>query len=408
MTAFVLAVTIGSAFATGSSDDNSAKTVSLRVSTYYTTVARAKGYPGVVEAFQEANPGVEVDLWATNTGYHDAIRTQFSAGEAPDVVGTTHDRFMDYARNGMLMDMTDVFYENGLDASLYGLCAGWGKFGDKIYGIADSPAPIEWYYNVDIFEKLGLSEPKNLDELIDVSKTIADAGYIPVMWGAQDTWTGTAVLGMITAQIMGLDPVNAAVESGDWDLQGLRDALAIVEDFRDSGVIDPSMTGVSYESSIDLFIKGKVAMFPMGSWVISNFEAAKPADFRYSSFDEPVLFTDKPFAPWSASGGQVFVIPKNTENKDAAVAFLLHMFSDESQISIAQEGNMLSSSSAANGMWNQDIYKIALAHLKETTKDSGMLVDYLPSRIRDGLGAGIRSLINGETTADEIVSNLAP
>lgn len=402
----LILICTGLIFAAGSKEGDTIDEVTLRVATYHTVTDRAKGLPSVIEKYEEMNPHISIDLWATATGYHEAIRTQFSAGEAPDITGTTHDRFLDYAAKGLLFDLTDMFYQNGLDKSLYGLCVGWGGVGDKIYGIAGGPAPIEWFYNVEIFEELGLSEPTTKEEMMEISKTIKEAGYIPLLWGAQDTWTGLAVLGMLTAQTMGLDPVNSAIKSNEWQLEELRESLEIIKEFKESGVIDTDMTGIGYDGSVEMFVNGKVAMFPMGSWVISNFESTKPAGFQYSSFTKPVLFTDNPYALWSASGGQLWTIPKDSEYTDEAVDFLLHLFSEESQTTIAKEGNLLSSVIAANTGRSDDSFKLVLTHLDETNEHSGMLIDYIPSSVKDPLGIGIRSLINGEMTIDEIIASL--
>lgn len=394
-------------FAGGSSEKGKSETLTLRWSTYYTTQDRAKGWPTIIQQYEAKNPNVKIELSAGANGYDETLRTQISAGMAPDIIGIQHTRFLDYAEKGLLVDLTADFKNAGYDKSLYGLCLGWGEYGGKILGIPDNPAPIEWFYNAKIFNDLGLSEPKTKQELYAACEKIKAAGYIPIMWGDQDTWTGTAVLGMITAQTMGLDPVYAASKSGDWNIAGLKEALNIVKELKDKGYIDPMMTGVDYNTSEEMFVKGKVAIFPMGSWAISQIEANKPSDFQYSVFKDAVKFVDKPIGVWSASGGQIHSLTASSKSIDAAKAFLLSVFSKDSQLIAAKEGNMMSPRPDVNGIFDTAVSKLALGHLEETNKHSGMLIDYLPIKVMDNLGMGIQQVINGSETVDKILATLA-
>jgi len=384
-----------------------AEKITLRWSGYYSLQDRAKGWPIVVEMYKKQNPNVEIELWTGAQNYNEALRTQFAAGDPPDIVGIQHTRFLDYAARGLLVDITDFFEENGYRESLYGLSQGWSAYNGRIYGMSDNPAPIEWFYNVGLFEDLGLTEPETLDDLIAAGKKLQAAGVFPIVWGSLDYWTNVAVLGMITAQTMGLDPVFDAFETKNWQIPGLLQALEIMVLLRDEGLVDPLITGIDYNASEAMFVNGQVGIFPMGSWAVSSIEASQPDDFRYSVFKKPVMFVDNPFALWSASGGQIHAVTTASKNQEQALDFLKFVFSEECQEIISREGNMVSSMMVTNKMFeDHPVVALNLEHLTQTNEHSGMLIDYLPIAVMDSLGVSIQAMLNGTMAPAQVLEEI--
>ncbi|WP_460066287.1 ABC transporter substrate-binding protein [Streptomyces sp. YKOK-I1] len=72
---------------------------------------------------------------------------------------------------------------------------GWqdiGKVGGKQYGVYYKAAnkSLIWY-NAQVFENAGASEPKTWDELLDTAQTVYDSGVTPFSVGGADGWTLT-------------------------------------------------------------------------------------------------------------------------------------------------------------------------------------------------------------------------
>jgi raffinose/stachyose/melibiose transport system substrate-binding protein len=60
---------------------------------------------------------------------------------------------------------------------------------NKVYGITFGGYKVWWYYyNKDLFAKLGLSAPTNYDEFKNVCQKIKDSGVIPIYEAIQDGW----------------------------------------------------------------------------------------------------------------------------------------------------------------------------------------------------------------------------
>ncbi len=382
--------------------------VTLRWSGFYSLQDRAKSWPIIVEEFKEKYPNINIEIWAGSQGYQEALSSQFAADDPPDITGLQHTRFYNYVKRDLLTEITDFYKAQEYDEKLYGLSRGWVKYNGKIYGVSDNPAPIEWYYNTKIFNELGLEEPRTLEDLITVGKKIKEAGIsFPILWGSMDEWTNIAVLGMITAQTTGLEPIKEAYETTDWNINGLKKALRIIVRLRDEGLINPLMTGVDYSGSTSMFMNGQAAIYPMGSWEMSTFENSNNDNFNYNVFKNPVMFVDDPISLWSATGGQIHAIPKSSQYKEEALKFLEFLFSEEMQNIYSEEGKMVSSLPSVNVMFETNpVMKRILLHLKETNDNSGMLIDYLPVPVMDSLGLNIKRLINGEVTPEQVMENV--
>lgn len=383
--------------------------ITLRWSGFYSVQDRAKGWPIIVEKFKEKYPNIDIDIWGGAQNYQEALSSQFAAGDPPDITGLQHTRFLNYVQHDLLTDISDFYVEEGFDKDLYGLSRGWVKYDGKIYGVSDNPSPIEWFYNTKVFEELGLEEPRTLEELIRAGEKIKESGIeFPIIWGSMEEWSNIAVLGMITAQTMGIEPIKEASETKNWNIPGLKDALEIIVKLRDKGLINPLMTGIDASGgSASMFINGQAAIYPMGSWETTTFEDTDSDNFKYNVFKEPVLFVDDPIALWSATGGQIHAIPKTSEHKEAALEFISFLFSEEMQNIYSEEGNMISSLPSVNKRFEtSEAMRRILSHLNDTNDNSGMLIDYLPVPVMDSLGLNIKRLINGEITPEQVLQNV--
>ncbi|MFI2432567.1 ABC transporter substrate-binding protein [Streptomyces sp. NPDC018693] len=85
--------------------------------------------------------------------------------------------------------------DKALDELKENYSQGWqdiGKVGDQQYGVYYKAAnkSLIWY-NAQVFENAGASEPKTWDELLTTAQTVYDSGVTPFSIGGADGWTLT-------------------------------------------------------------------------------------------------------------------------------------------------------------------------------------------------------------------------
>ena len=143
----------------------------------------------VIAAFQEKYPDVDIDFQVkTSDQFYNLLATAFQSGEAPDLFwtnGTLTTNMPAYVEQGLLMDLTDI-----VDFSLF---SDTTMKISTVNGRVYSSPTVEvggraCFYNKDIFAELGLSIPTTFDEFEAMLPVIADAGYIPISFGAMDPW----------------------------------------------------------------------------------------------------------------------------------------------------------------------------------------------------------------------------
>ena len=147
-------------------------------------------------------------------------------------------------------------------------------------------------YNKDIFDELNIKVPETVDEFMAALETIkADGKYTPLAYGTADAWNPAIV------SYDGVGPTFWEGEKGRWDLIN-----------GDSKMTDPRYTdpwkflaswapympenyeSVTYADGQQLFLQGKAAIRPSGSWEITIFDGK--TDFEVGAFPPPKLTKD--------------------------------------------------------------------------------------------------------------------
>jgi ABC-type glycerol-3-phosphate transport system substrate-binding protein len=169
-----------------------------------------EGIKKVGEAFSKIYPDTRVDFVGVPSGSREWLVTQLSSGQAPDVIMVNvEDVWQDIQKNWYVpidryLDAPNPFVEKGKPGSV----KWWDMFkypiptrgtaapDGQMYCIVLDMIETGIYYNKSIFNKLGLSEPRDWNEFIDIQRKLKDAGYIPMLvdrtyladWGADLTF----------------------------------------------------------------------------------------------------------------------------------------------------------------------------------------------------------------------------
>ena len=142
------------------------------------------------------------------------------------------------------------------------------------------------YYNVELFNKLGLEVPTTWEALLTTAQAIKEAGYISFANGLKTDWA--------TAELfMNLAPNFIGGREGRLEyLSGQRcfndeHAVAAFQAVADMAPFLPDAPEtLSYQASKQLFLQGKAAMFLGSSIEIAHFESEEP-DFKWRVFAIP-------------------------------------------------------------------------------------------------------------------------
>lgn len=125
----------------------------------------------------ETFTGIDLNLdIVLNNQYDTILDIAFSSGNAPDVFDLSGEqKLATYVSQGAVADLTNLVKESELYGKVEKEVWDSVRINGKIYGIPDELASgTVTYFRKDWLDRLGLSEPKNYDEFIEVLRAFRD------------------------------------------------------------------------------------------------------------------------------------------------------------------------------------------------------------------------------------------
>ena len=243
----------------------------------------------IVPAFEKAHPEIDLRFEPTkDSEYGAAINSKLQAGTAGDVITCfpfdlslkQYDRGQLASLND-LPGLTDHFDKTALSA--FSTDDGANRYCVPIASVLHG-----FIYNADLFKQAGVSAPQTMDEFTAALAKLKSAGITPLAMGTVDSWTNGS---------LAFDNIGPNYWEGEKGRQALIDGSA---KFTDQPYLDAmkavqgwapylpkGFTSLSYADSKTLFLQGKAAIFPAGSWEVSQF--AGEADFELGAFKPPTV-----------------------------------------------------------------------------------------------------------------------
>jgi raffinose/stachyose/melibiose transport system substrate-binding protein len=283
----------------------------------------------ILPVFMKAHPDIKVVFSPTDsTQYNAALNTKLQGGSAGDIITCRpFDASLALFKAGQLTDVSSL---PGMENFSPTAKVAWSTDDGKTAFCVPMASVLHGFiYNKDAFAKVGITDaPKTMDEFYaDLDKLKADGTYIPLDIGTHDQWE---------AATMGYQNIGPDYWHGE---DGRKALIAGKEKLTDADWVAPfkelakwkPYLADGFESQTDsdsttLFQTGKAAIYPAGSWAITNFEQNK--DLKMAAFAPPV----------PKAGDTCYIsdhvdiamgINAATKNMDAAKTFMSWVASDE-------------------------------------------------------------------------------
>jgi len=301
-------VAIGLLLSAGSSATRAADQVQLRYALWDS--GQQPAYQACADAFTKANPNITISIEQAGwTEYWSGLTTELVSGTAPDVFTNHLAHYPELLSKGQLLDIQPFVTKDKVDTSIYTTNADLLVKDGKRYGLPQDGDTIAIFYNKDMFDKAGVTADEiakwtwNPQDGGTFQKTIAKLtldsnghnGLDPkfdkanvVQWGfmggvgdassgAQPDWSSFAA------------SLGYQATDGPWGTKYHYDDPRVIDTVQwwanehlVNGFAPDSNELSSGEDSI--FLAGKAAMFPMGSWDIST---AATATFKVGFAELP-------------------------------------------------------------------------------------------------------------------------
>ncbi len=242
----------------------------------------------IIPAFEAKHPGIKIKFTPSAPAEYNAVlNSKLDAGSAGDLITCRpFDASLALYEAGHLTDLSDMeAMGNFPDVAK----SAWQTDdGSATFCMPMASVIHGFIYNKEIFDELGIEEPKTEAEFFAaLDKIKEDGSYIPLAMGTNDQWE---------AATMGYNNIGPNYWKGE---EGRLALIAGEQKLTDEQWIAPFATlakwadylGDGYEAqtypdSQNLFTLGRAAIYPAGSWEISGFNAQ--ADFEMGVFNPPV------------------------------------------------------------------------------------------------------------------------
>lgn len=269
----------------GAAGEECAEDVTLRVWSWRTEDATA--YNEIFSVFEEEHPCITVDFQAfVNTEYNQILQTGLTGSDGPDVAQVrTYGQLQPLIEGENIVALDDIV-PAVLDFPESILAGAMSVEDGQVYGVPFASQTLQMYYNVRIFDELGLEEPTTWEEFLAVNEAVADEGITPLSVGGLDAWMMPIVHDTLAAPRYGASEFEEAVLAGETDFTdddyvASLQVLLDVEEYMPQDVV-----GVSYTDSQMLFATEQAAMFPGGSFELAFFQNENP-DLELGVFQVP-------------------------------------------------------------------------------------------------------------------------
>lgn len=232
------------------------------------------------------NIDVSYEWQAQDADYNQKLRLDMASGELPDIfIVRSQSDLLDLARQGLIWDLTDIMEQYGTeyDKNVWktdnGAALQMATLEGRIYGMPSNQSATDavsyLWIRKDWLQKLGLSEPKTLEELKEVMESFVKND--PDGNGVNDTWglymrgddLDYPVRGLYAAY--GSYP-NSWYEKEDGTViyggidETTKDALAYLADIYRSGLINPEFVAMDTNKANEMILNNKAGIVYAGHW----------------------------------------------------------------------------------------------------------------------------------------------
>ena len=279
----------------------------------------------MLEDFEKQNDGIKVDLMHIPQNYFQKIHLLFASNTAPDVIFINNLYLPLYANAGELEDLTgykefeyDKYFPKSVEAM---------KFKGKIYALPRDVSNLVFFYNKDLFKKLGVAYPIKdwtLEDLLNMAQKLTTKEtfgisfeekplyYLPYMlyYGG---WEVTDTANYFNKNVLN-KPEN-------------KRGLEFYADLRRKYHVAPRKEEIGSATMAQMFLQGKVGMYLSGRWMVPKFRDEAKFDWDVVEFPK-IMFMDS--SGWAVS--------KSSKHKQEAVILIKFLASEDNSKKFAQSG----------------------------------------------------------------------
>ncbi|THV26991.1 extracellular solute-binding protein [Glycomyces paridis] len=359
------------------------------------------------DGFAEEND-ITIDVQAIeNQAFKDRMGTAAQSGDVPDIFHTWGGGVLaQQVEAGLVKDLTGkldcIDQINPIALEAY-------TIDGKLYGMPFDAGVVGFWYNIDLFDAAGVTEPPaTWDEFLVAVEKLKDSGVAPIALGGADQWPGHYYWTYLAMRTVGLDGLEAAAAAGDFSGEGFVQAgdmvaeLAAMEPFQE-GFESAGYGEADGQSAV--MGEGAAAMELMGQWAPQaardNSGTEGPENLGFFPF--PTVEGGAGVSTEWLGGGNGYAVAADAP--DEALDFLCYFMEPENYAKAITDASLtpvaVDVASVAPEL-NQDTQKV-VDSLATATGTQLYLDQAYPPAIGGTINEATEGLILGELTSQDFI-----
>jgi raffinose/stachyose/melibiose transport system substrate-binding protein len=364
-------------------------------------------FKSVITEFEKQNPNVKVEqVTALNEDYKQKANVLLGSKNPPDIffswAGEYGQKFM---RDGVALDLTKYYEEDSEWAGQQiGSQVKFFQKDDKTYGVPLFTDSKLFFYNKDLFDKLGLKAPTTWDEFITVLSAIKKSGTTPIILGNKAPWAAAHYVTALNQRIVPADVLakDLSYNGAEFTDPSYVEALKKLDELRPFFNESPNAT--AHEEGRNLFLGGKAAIMFLETMETTYM---KDATFKWDTFKVPTIDGAKGDQGGLIGAPEGFMVHSKSAHPKEAVAFLKFLTSKANGEKLIKETGM---PSTVEGAMNTNIATEQEVKQMDLIKEQpNMLIwtdSALDTRIFKPYGDGIQAMLGGNKTPEQIIKDV--
>ena len=363
----------------------------------------------IIADFNAQSGGITVEQEYQNDASN-IIKIKFASGEAPDIMTTYEQEYVDQGKYLDLSDMDEIW--NRLIPSMKESCTDISS--GKQYRICTNMTMAGFFYNKEIFAKLGIEPATTWEgfvanlEKIKTEMPDVDPWFI---FGSEAWHLGHLIEfiphGYIKAKY-GATAAKTAMLNNDKSILNFGDPNGAMATFaagllelQEKGLINEDVLTATNDNCVDAFVSGKAAMFSNGMWALSSVLAKDPEMADKIGFAPyPAMMEDgTPMVLVAEDSG--YSISADTEHVEEAKAFLTYLFSADNQKKYAESLGSPSAFTDVDAKWAPDSIVEGVNSAVSSAANIGFTNEKPAGFSGDDAGRMVQDLLAGKYTAEE-------
>jgi multiple sugar transport system substrate-binding protein len=292
----------------------------LKIAASISNSAQREAYYNLVRAFEDEYPDTQISITSFTSEVYKTKFPQMLLSNQYDILNWhAGERLFEYIEQGNVASISDILTAKEMTGMFDTAVIDAISLEEKIYALPISYYQIGFYYHKPLFSKLGLTEPSNWDEFIEVCDILKQNNVSPIYIGSKSNWPATAWFDYLNLRLNGIqfhkDLMRGEASYLDERIQNVLKKLRYISE---ANYFIQDNQDLEWKQGLPLLFRGLTGMSMLGNYAVQNFPEKIIDKIGYFKFP---IFNNQ-FTYYEEAPLDVLVVPTTSDHIASTKLFI--------------------------------------------------------------------------------------